>query len=145
MSRRIATSSQNAQIRPLGAFRKIRWSAITISAANEAEISLAESGVFLLLNKNKPLTFREWTSIRHVVNDKLPAFSQLLLSKKKMLNDEEHMLCLLFRLHCTQKEICILMDMKQSSVSKHASAIFMKLFNENGGSKMLQHHLEQFC
>ena len=114
-------------------------------ATNEAEISLAESGVFLLLNKNKPLTFREWTSIRHVVNDKLPAFSQLLLSKKKMLNDEEHMLCLLFRLHCTQKEICILMDMKQSSVSKHASAIFMKLFNENGGSKMLQHHLEQFC
>lgn len=114
-------------------------------AANEAEISLAESGVFLLLRKNKPLSFREWTTIRHVVSDKLPAFSQLLLSKKKMLNDVERMLCVLFRLHCTQKEICVLMDMKQSSVSKHASAIMMKLFNENGGSKMLQQHLEQFC
>jgi DNA-binding CsgD family transcriptional regulator len=114
-------------------------------AANEAEISLAESGVFLLLRKNKPLSFREWTTIRHVVSDKLPAFSQLLLSKKKMLNDVERMLCVLFRLHCTQKEICVLMGMKQSSVSKHASAIMMKLFNENGGSKMLQQHLEQFC
>ena len=114
-------------------------------AANEAEISLAESGVFLLLRKNKPLSFREWTTIRHVVSDKLPAFSQLLFSKKKMLNDVERMLCVLFRLHCTQKEICVLMGMKQSSVSKHASAIMMKLFNENGGSKMLQQHLEQFC
>ena len=79
------------------------------------------------------------------MSDKLPAFSQLLLSKKKMLNDVERMLCVLFRLHCTQKEICVLMGMKQSSVSKHASAIMMKLFNENGGSKMLQQHLEQFC
>ena len=98
---------------------------------NEVESALAESGLFPLLRRNRPFT--------------MPAFSQLILSKKDVLDAEESKLCILFRLHCTQKEICALTGMSQSNVSKHASQILMKLTNKRGGSRMLVHYLEEYC
>ena len=112
---------------------------------NEVESALAESGLFPLLRRNRPFTMREWSKVSKIISDKLPAFSQLILSKKDVLDAEESKLCILFRLHCTQKEICALTGMSQSNVSKHASQILMKLTNKRGGSRMLVHYLEEYC
>ena len=115
---------------------------LEMSKANSA---LIDSGIFELLQKNTSLTAREWKTINKIVNEKLPTFSQLLLSKQEILNLEERKLCILFRLHCYQKDVCTLMDMKQSTVSKRASIIMEKIFKENGGSRSLQQRLEEYC
>ena len=111
----------------------------------EVESSLAESGLFPLLKRNRSLTSIEWAKVCMIVNDKLPKFSQLLFSSTELLDEEERKLCILFRLHRSQKEICTLMSMKQSNVSKHASKIMIKLFNKSGGGRMLEKYLENYC
>ena len=122
-----------------------KYHKIMAQAKNETEKSLVDSGVFPLLRKSSPLTANEWKNVCNIVNDRLPKFSRMLHSKQEVLSKEEQKLCILFRLHCSQKDICMLMDMKQSNVSKRASIIMMKLFNERGGGRALQQRLEEIC
>ncbi|MBE6256427.1 MAG: hypothetical protein E7103_00500 [Prevotella sp.] len=113
-----------------------------------AEAKFEEFDIYKQLKKTaaraEVVKAEEWQNINAMVIKVLPNFYKLISSNKHKLNDNEFKTCILIRLLFIPKEIAIMLNLSQPSITKIRNNLMQKLFDEDGNSKELDKKLREY-
>lgn len=113
-----------------------------------AEAKFEEFDIYKQLRKTaakaEVVKAEEWQAINAMVIKVLPNFYKLISSNKHKLNDNEFKTCILIRLLFIPKEIAIMLNLSQPSITKIRNNLMQKLFDEDGNSKELDKRLREY-
>ena len=113
-----------------------------------AEAKFDEFDIYKKLRKTaakaEVVKAEEWQDVNSMVIKVLPNFYKLISSNKHKLNDNEFKTCILIRLLFIPKEIAIMLNLSQPSITKIRNNLMQKLFGEDGNSKELDKQLREY-
>ena len=110
-----------------------------------AETRLKDSEIYhvfdKLATKGTLPSAEEWQQMYMMVIDLFPSFYQFISSRRYALNEKEFNTCVLIRLHFRPKDICNLLGVSPSYITKIRNTMMKKLFGVEGTSKQLDEKL----
>ena len=113
-----------------------------------AEAKFDEFDIYKKLRKTaakaEVVKAEEWQDVNSMIIKVLPNFYKLISSNKHKLNDNEFKTCILIRLLFIPKEIAIMLNLSQPSITKIRNNLMQKLFGEDGNSKELDKQLREY-
>lgn len=93
-------------------------------------------------NINIP-TEKEWSTLKKIMDEKIPSFIQKLYSDKYGLTENEIKTAILVRLGFIPSEISVLLYLSPQRITNIRSSINMKLFKAKG-TKLLRYNILKF-
>jgi heme exporter protein D len=113
------------------------------------EAELQEKEAYQRLHKKidggKALTDSEIEELERLVAEVLPGFCQFLANKKHLLNENEYVACLLFRLHANALFVSVQLGKSPTAITKLSKSVSRKLFDKEENSKNLSQRLSRLC
>ena len=84
---------------------------------------------------------RDWQELHVMVFTFLPAFHQLLISKRHLLTPKEFNACFLLRLHFKPLDLCNMLEISSGHANKIRKQLLYKLFNTEGKADLFDNQI----